>query len=237
MRDDAEALRRRLYAPGASEADVERFLAAEAVLVAGPEPSPPLEEALPAGAPRRRPLVVAVLVLVALLAVLAFAAARGAAGARDAEVPPTPLRMTEADRQDIANAFAGGSSAGIAAFLVTHRAPPALRTATRFFTEEHVGIGTATVDLEPAPAEAFSGRATVMLVLEQPGRVAWSAFRRQVDAAGEQRLVLQRQRGGDLDGEQLTSDTFRYASGDRPVQVRIQAPPGARWGFAVVYSD
>ncbi|GAA2753637.1 hypothetical protein [Amnibacterium kyonggiense] len=236
--EDAESLRRRLYAPGASDADVERFRGAEPVaVVEADRPAAEPESALPTGRSRTRLAAVLVLALVLLVAVLAVAVGRLATDAGRPETPPTALRMTAEDRQDIATAFADGTNAGIAAFLVTHRAPPALRTATRFFTEEHAGTGPATVDLEPAPASAFQGRATVLLVLQQPGRVSWSAFRRQVDATGEQRLVLQRQRGGELDGEQLTADTFPYRSGDRPVQVRIDAPPGARWGFAVVYSD
>ncbi|MGT2427157.1 hypothetical protein [Amnibacterium kyonggiense] len=238
MREDAEALRRRLYAPGASEADVDRFRDAGAVDAAAADP-------VPAGAadpPQRRPartraVILGALALAVLVVVLAVAAGRAATGTERPETPLTVLPMTAEDRQDVADAFVDGRSAGIAAYLVTHRAPPTLRTATRLFTEEHAGTGPATVDLDPGPASAVEGRATVLVALQQAGRVSWSAFRRQVDATGEQRLVLQRERGGELDGDQLTDDAFPYRTGDRPVQVRIDAAPGARWGFAVVYSD
>lgn len=239
VRDDAEALRRRLYAPGASEADVDRYRVVEPAPVRtapAPPPPEPDEAAIPLSTRRRLLLPLVALALVA--AVSGGIAIARATGARPTAVlAATPIPMTTEDRQDIESTLAQGNSGGIAAFLVTHRATPALRTATRLYTLEHAGVGDGTFELTPVPAEAFQGRATVLLVLEQGGEARWTALRRQVDPSGEQQDVAQRTRGGEQAAGVLTTDTFRYASGDRPVELRVQAAPGARWGVAVVFSD
>lgn len=231
-RDEAEALRRRLYAPGASDADVERYRTTEQA--AAPAEAPVDVVA----APRRRRFPVVPVVLVTLLALLGgVAVARATTAVRPDLVAPSVLPMTAADRQDIAEDLAAGRRGAIAAFLLTHPSPPALRHATRFFTIERAGVGSGTVDLSGVPAAASSGRATVLLVLGADGDASWSTFRRAATAGGTARDVQQRVRGGRFEADRLTADTFRYGSGDRPVQLRVQAPDGIRWGAAVVYSD
>ncbi|MGN6444077.1 hypothetical protein [Amnibacterium sp.] len=231
VRDDAEELRRRLYAPGASDADVERYRRVEpAVVVAERTPPPP-----PPAPPRRsRLLAVAVVVLVVVVAlVVVVTQARSTP-----PVPqPTPVPMTAADRQDALTDLAAGNGGGIAAFLLTHRAPPGLEHATRFYTLEDAGIGPGTFEVAPVTAETFRGRATVLLVVDRPADVQWTTFRRAIGPDGVQRLVLQEQRGGEQAAGSLTSATFRYGSGDRPVELRVAAPDGVRWGVAIVLSD
>ncbi|MBW4040869.1 MAG: hypothetical protein HIU86_01905 [Acidobacteria bacterium] len=232
-RDDAEDLRRRLYAPGASIADVERYRDLESPpppgLVEPPSPPPPAR-------PWRLLSLVAVAVVVLLVAV-GIGVARATTAAQDAIPAPTPVRMSADDRQEIETNLADGNGAGIAAFLVTHRAPPALVGVRRAFTVERTGTGDGVAQIAPVTAETFRGHATVLIALEQSGEMEWTLYRRRIDPSGSQQLVLQRQRRGLQDAGALTTDTFRYASGDRPVEVHVQAPAGVRWGIAVVLSE
>ena len=232
VRDDAEDLRRRLYAPGASAEDVERFHGADAapravvVEVATPPPARP-----------RRLLPLLAVAVLGVLVVVGLSVARATTATQAAIPAPTPVRMTADDRQEIENNLADGNGAGIAAFLVTHRAPPALVDVRRAFTVERTGIGDGIAQIAPVTAETFQGHATVLIALERSGDAGWTLFRRHVDPSGEQQLVPQRQRRGVQDAGALTTDTFRYASGDRPVEVHVQAPTGVRWGIAIVFSD
>ena len=231
-RDDTEDLRRRLYAPGASAADVERFHGAEAAprdVVVEVAPPPPAR-------PRRLLPLLAVGVL-GLMVVVGLAVARATTASQAAIQAPTPVRMTADDRQEIEHNLADGNGAGIAAFLLTHRAPRGLVDVRRAFTVERTGTGDGVAEIAPVTAETFQGHATVLLALERSGEAGWTLYRRQVDPTGEQQLVAQRQRRGAQDAGALTTDTFRYASGDRPVQVHVEAPAGVRWGIAIVFSD
>lgn len=231
-REDAEDLRRRLYAPGASPADVDRYRVVEP-----PAHEAPVPEALPAGPARRRYLLTAAVVVVAAVVATGVTVARLSAATESPLLAPTPIAMSAEDRADSEQFLADGDGGGIAAFLLTHRVTPQLASATRFTTLEDAGTGDGTFEVTGVPAVAFQGRATVLLVLEHDGDARWTTFRRQVDPSGEQRLVRQRARGGHQDAGVITTDTFRYGSGDRPIEVRVQAPAGDRWGIAVVLTD
>lgn len=244
-REDAEALRKRLYAPDASGEDIERYRTAAievqppaaprapAVDDAEPEPSAPV--------PRRRRRL---LVVAAVATVLVVLAGVGVAAVRIAQAQqPTDLRAaTEiatngTDREAFGENLALGNTAGIAAYLVTNPSPPSMRGGTRYFTIERDGTGAGAVDLSPVPADTVSGRATVLLVLGGDAVASWTAFRRSVDSAGEQQYVRQAVRGGPQRAGVLTATTFRYRSGDRPVRLVLDVPDGVRWGVAVVFSD
>ena len=59
----------------------------------------------------------------------------------------------------------------------------------------------------------------------------------RVDPAGEQQYVRQTLRGGEQAAGVLTTTTYRYASGDRPVRMSVDVDQGVRWGVAVVFTD
>lgn len=228
VREDAETLRRRLYAPGASPADLDRYRSTGAGVPRSAARTPP----------RRRGRVVVVLIVAALTATVGgVATARLAADAGPPVPAPTPVAMTAVERQEIAEQLARGDAAGIAAYLITHPSPPGLRTATRFDTVERHGVGDTVVTLSPVLTEAVQGRATVLVALARTGRAGWTAQRRTVDAAGRQRTVRQAERAGTQEAGALTTHTFRYPSGERPIELHVQVPEGTRWGIAVVFSD
>ena len=236
-RDDAEDLRRRLYAPGASADDVDRFREAE------PAPRPVAvvaEPLLPPPPPRsrRRPvLLLGAVVVLAALVVVGITVGRVTTAAQDSVAAATPVRMSADDFQEIETNLSDGNGAGIAAFLVTHSAPPALVRVERADTFETHGTGDTVAQITPVMAETFQGHATVLIALERTGEAGWTLYRRRIDPTGEQQLVVQQQRRGVQEAGALTTDTFRYASGDRPVQVRVEAPAGVRWGLAVVLTN
>jgi hypothetical protein len=235
VRDDAEVLRRRLYAPGASATDVARYRDLGAVPT-GPHPADPVR------APRRRSHALLVpLVVLALIAggvgVARVAAHDTAAPFVAVVLPPTRIPLPSADRESVRDALASGDDVAVAAFLGAHRAPPALATATRSQLVEQSGTGSATVDLDAGSAATFQGRATVLLVLDRSAEVGWTTFRRAVDDAGLRTLERQQRRRGTQEAGGLTADTYRYSSGDRPVEIRVDAPSGVRWAVEVVFTD
>jgi hypothetical protein len=238
---DPEELRRRLYAPGASTDDLDRYRTLAAATPSS-DPTPRSDSARRAGGGPALGRRVRVLVAVAVVAVLAvvgggLAAARSAARSA-AEVPQaTALRVDPEDRNSLQQSLAFGNYAGIAAYLVTHRSPPGLEGRGRYETVERKGIGNGRVVLPPLPPETVRGRASVLLVLASDGVAGWTAFRREVDSTGEQRYVRQARRSGPQPAGVLTTATFRYAAGDRPVELRIEAPEGVRWGVAIVFTD
>jgi hypothetical protein len=235
VREDAEALRRRLYAPGASSDDVDRYRGAGGGRERRSRRAP--RPARAPGPPRRRRPVLLAVATVLVLIVGGVVVDRLDAPTGPTTPAPTPLAISGADRGGIEDELAQGNGAGIAAYLVTHPSQPALRSATRFDTVERHGIGDARVTLSPVDAEAVQGRATVLFVLGERGRAGWTSLRREVDSSGEQLLVRQVHRESEQEAGVLTTHTYAYAAGDRPVELRVTAPDGVRWGIAVVYTD
>lgn len=244
-REDAEALRRRLYAPGASDEDLDRFRSSGGVEPAvrtgrsAPPPPEPTAAAAPVAvrAPARRRRTVLVVAAVVVLIAGGLGAVRLLADPGPTAPAPTPVAMAAQDRRDVEDYLAAGDYAGISAFLVTHRALPQLQDATRNDIVERMGTGDAVVTLSPVPPQAVSGRATVLLVIGGGGRAGWTTLRREVDSTGEQRYVPQVRREGFQQSGLITTHTYRYTAGNRPVELRVAVPPGVRWGAAVVFTD
>jgi hypothetical protein len=239
----AEELRRRLYGGDATDEDRARY---RAVLEATkprelPEtaalPAPAMLPARAAAAVRPRRLL---LPISAGIAAVAVAAGIGLAVLTRAPAvppgrPPSAVAVDGETRSEFVQNLAGGGAAGIAAYLVTHRSPAALRGATRFYTIERNGVGPEAVVLSPVPPETSEGRATVFLVVEWPGTAGWSAYGWRSTDGGP--LQPEARRAGHQEGGVPTSATFAYRPGRPPVQLNIDVPAGVRWGAAVVFSD
>ena len=242
----AEELRRRLYDADATEQDHARYRAAlEAE--SQPEPAPrsaeaPADEpdaAPPAARPHRRRRTVTILTAVvgAVAIIGAVVALQPRTQASPVDPPPSPSTITvdDAARNDFLQNLDGGGSAGIAAFLVTHRAAPQLDRVTRLFLVERHGRGPGSVTMEGVPKVADQGRATVFLVTQFAGPAGWSAY--QAGLGSESQGVLDASRAGAQEGGVPTMATFAYGNGDRPVKLTVDVPAGVRWGIAVAFSD
>lgn len=250
------ALRARVYGPHATEADRLRYRAAVDAAAASPaaEGAPgggaePAADSDPAdgplvpipstrrgrGLPRRRAALIT-----AGVAVLAAVTAVAVETTRTSEtglVQPSPVTSDGESQLEFEQALGTGGDAGIAAYLVTHRSPPALRSATRFTTVELHGVGDAIRTLRPPAIGATAGRATVFFVQSTDSVASWRVLASLASTQGDADSPVLAARGGLQDAGVLTSATIRYPSGRMPVQLRVTVPDGVRWGAAVVYSD
>lgn len=258
-----DQLRRRVYASGASEADRDRYRRAiadgdavrdrergrsaprpeappPALPVSRPVPVPvPVPVPLPVRAPRdrrRRLVIVGAIVLVLVAAVGLIAVRRGLAPRPDTdEAAATTLSVSPAERSELLQNLADGKVAGFGAYLLTHRSLPALRTATGFLTTEWRGTGPSTI--ATAAASGPHARFTVLLVLATGGHGSWTAVRTTRDGEGRMRLVTLARRGGDQQAGVPTTATVGTSLSGGPDRIRIDVPPGVRWGAAMVVSD
>ena len=247
---ELEALRQRLYVPGATQQDRDAFAAAEAEQAAAraaaasrsavDEPAagpPPMRDpGRPARAVPRRLLVAGAGVGVAALAA-ASASALLARPQGPTPRAPITLALTEEDRVELLQNLARGGAAGIGAYLVTHRSPPGLGDATSYTTAELHGRGPAVVAIDPDGFVPDAGRATVLVVADRSGAVSWTASRLGTAGSPAVRLIRITSRGGDQVAGALTTATFSYTAGRRPVRLAVTVPDDVRWGAAVVLSD
>jgi hypothetical protein len=236
-----EDLRRRVYGADATDEDRDRYRAALEETEPPVADAPPAPPHPPAARRRRRPLR-PIAAAAAVLALVGFAVTRLPSSPTEpsrADAVPSPATITVDDetRGEFIQNLAFRGAAGIAAYLVTHRSPADLRTATRFYTIERHGTGPRLLSLDPAPREAVKGRATVILVTEWAGWAGWTAYRVRIGSDGLSALEPEAGRAGAQEGGVPTTDTFAYGSGRRPVSLRIEVPEGTRWGVGVVFSD
>jgi hypothetical protein len=245
---ELDELRRRIYRPDATDADRARYRellgqARHPGRSTHAEPDPDPDPGRPAVAvstdpPRRRG---GGLVLAGALALLAATGVGIILLPRGEPALPGPSpRAIAADgptRSEFVENLAAGGTAGIAAYLVTHPSPSELRGASRFFTIERSGTGPHSFSLNGTPADAESGRATVLLVVQVQGRAAWTAYRVREQSDDPSPLQAIARRSGDQRSGVLSSATFRYPGGGRPVRLDVDVPAGVRWGAAVVFSD
>lgn len=238
--EDREALRRRLYRPGASPADVAAYAGRE-----DPRPAPLSPERAPVPPVRSRRLpAVAVLTAAVLIAAVALTRAGHPARERPAPDPtPTPAAVVEtvvrtatADRNGFVRALTAADRAGIGPWLDRHaeRLPGVLAQATRSDTLEFTGSGSRTLLLDPPSVGDDGGHVTVLAVTAVDARLTWTLLGDAPDlargaVAGTRTAV---QRAG-----ALTSSSVDWLPGRRPGTLLVVAPDGVRWGVAAVFSS
>lgn len=217
MTEDGEALRRRLYRPGAGDTDVDAYLA-----LAEPETAP----APPAPPPRPRsrrwvPVTAAVVVLVAAAIVLPRVG-------RAPEAPAaTPLPTRSVDGATSAR-FVAALDAGRDAGLGAWRDPQAP------VLERH-GTGDAVIELPPS-GSATGGGLEILLVLASDGTAGWSTARLVITSTHA--IIREREAGatGALRAGVPTVQRVEYPADHRPLRLLVQAPTGTRWGVAAIFT-
>lgn len=263
-RPDGEALRRRLYRPGATEADVAAYDAAAAAEapaeVVAPEPARPAEVPAragtagvpvdapdPAPAPKRsKRLLLGLALAVPALLVVALVVRPGAPSpapsptatpAASPSLQPDGAAVSSAERAGFISRLVAGEQAGLSTYLDRHAQdlPAALAQATRSDTLEFAGDGTGAVELDPPSIGDDGGRVTVLLVLSADGEASWALTRPRTDDPAQSTSAGSAS-GGQTAGA-MTAATVSYAPGQRPTRLRVAAPPGVRWGVAAVFSN
>ncbi|MBW4040827.1 MAG: hypothetical protein HIU86_01695 [Acidobacteria bacterium] len=222
MTEEGEALRRRLYRPGADDEDVAAYRSVAERDPEGhvdPDPAPPRTlPRLPA-----RPVLVATGVLAVLVVVSALLLQAAQAPPAAAGPTPLPTRAVPAlTAARFAAAVARGDDAGLGAWW-----DPAAP-----FLEEH-GSGDGTV-LLPASASDGSGRLTVLLVLAADGTAGWSAARLVIHDDRTIHLRTESSAFGSLRAGVPAIGRSDFAAGHRPMRLFVQAPGGIRWGVAAI---
>ena len=237
--DDREALRRRLYRPGASAEDVAAYADGEPALRQTPDLPP-----RPAPVGRNRLLLPSLAVLAAGAVVCAVVLTRpGAAEPR--QTPPAPtaaaavetiVRTGQADRVGFIRSLVAADEAGIGLWLDRHaqRLPGVLAQSTRSDTLEFAGAGSRTLLLDPPSIGQDGGHVTVLVVTAVDARVTWTLLGDAPDlgrgAVTGTRTAVQR-------AGSLTSAAVDWAPGRRPGTLLVVAPDGVRWGVAAVFSS
>jgi hypothetical protein len=228
--DDSEALRRRLYRPGAGEHDVAAYLGA----ADRPVPPPPAPAATRPRRTLRGLLLVVGVVLPALVAAPLLdrtspTSPEGvpAAVRRPATATPTPLPTSSVDpatRAAFVRKVALGGDAGLAPWW---DAGPGV-------VEVH-GTGSTTVRL-PVPVPHGTGHLTVLLVLGSDGTARWTAARFVIHDDRTVHLAPVGGASGSLRAGIPTAGRVDYTAATRPQRVLLAVPSGAEWGLAVVDS-
>lgn len=209
---EAEALRRRLYAPEATEEDRRRY----AVV------APAVRDVRPA--PRRRPRVpVAVVVVAAVLVAAGGAALTGRLARSDVTDPPRAIaERTAAPTQPV---FSGPAE------RVPVRIDGVAATGQRLR-----GEGQAVVPIDTSSASFRGGSVAVVLSSADGRPMGWEvrALVTRQDWSSYQQ-VIGRSAGADRRGVQ-TAVTTPY-TGAPPLWVAVEAPAGAIWTLTVAFTN
>lgn len=264
-------LRRRLYAPGATSADLDRYRAALPAPVPAPPsvPVPPRSTAAPIVAraeepaeaprvadapeaeprplPRRRrlPLLVVagaaalgVVLVVALLQRTPTPSPVPTVTAVAAPAPQDRLPFPSAASAALVVALDRGDQAGIRRYLYEHpeARPTAISTVTRADSAEFSGEGSGTVPLRPSSLATRSGRFTLLITVDEPGRYEWRGTRLAAANDRSGPLVTVAEGSGDLAPGQVGTATVAYEDG-APTALQVLVGEHVRWGAVAVFTD
>ena len=236
--EERDSLRRRLYAPDATDADREAYLAAESA----DDPQPVAAPAPTRRIPLRVRLVAiagSTLLVAAGVVVLATGhplAQRSPGPGSTAPAGTVPVPATVRDR--FVRDLRAGVDPGLLAYLDGHPETllAALRTAGRADSTEYTGVGPTTAALSPTTIAERAGHVTVVLVTDRDLGYDWRATKvaESNDRSGPEPPVASHD-GRVKQGEPV-SGTVGY-SGGVPTRLTLLVPNGARWAAVVVYSD
>jgi hypothetical protein len=214
--DDLEALRRRLYAPGASEEDRRRYAAAVPATRAdttAPAPGGPRPAARRRG---RVPLV--------LLAVVVVVAAGGALAAgrfapvRTAAPTPSAVRSTADPSSGIVSGTAQRVPVDVSGYATV--------------AQKLQGLGEARVPLDTTAAPRGGGRLVVVLTSTDRRPIGWWALRfGHVGDARTVPVVIGSGAPKPRTGVPMVESTL-WAGGP-PQSVAVRAAPGVPWTLTV----
>lgn len=242
------ALRRRLYAPGATDEDVAAYRAVARPARPADDAVPPAGRAADAGGPSRRAAVVVLGAVVvggaALLGTVRLVAGErprptaSPAPTRDPRLTSAVLPASAATRDRFAAALQGGESAGLLDYLYGHPSylPAAMRAYGRADSTEYAGQGTSTIALAPSRDADRGGRFTVVLVADRAASFSWRAERlaERNDRSGP--VVAMATHAGTLRAGEPASCTLAYDDG-APSRLAVYVDETVKWGAVAVFTD
>jgi hypothetical protein len=228
-----DALRRGLYRPGSTEADLRQYLDERDAVV---QPAPG-DAARPPVRPRRRLLVVATAggLAVVLVLALTLALGRSAPRAESTSAVPTatatagpPVVMDVGDGQTLT--VPAGDVTSSTAVVTSLRSTPVVG---RLFE----GVGNAVVSVDPPADLLRPGSAVVVITSSSRVPVAWRALSRlRLGRAISEPLVLARGISAEPSSTSAPQ-TFDYQAESPPARVAVAAPAGARWSLLIAVAD
>jgi hypothetical protein len=218
-----EALRRRLYRPGADEADVAAYLTRVAGAEAGARSSAAAPRTEPPRPARRRGWVAATAAVLVAAGVAILLHGRGLPEPTATPLPTARVTVAEAAR------YVAALDAGDDAGLGPSRAGPTP------YLEAH-GVGDGTVPL-PVAASGGGGRLRVLLVTDRDGTAGWATARLVIHDDRTIHLRTEASASGALRAGVPAEARVVYAAEHRPLRLLVRAPAHVRWGVAVVFGS
>lgn len=222
--EELDALRRRLYRPGSTEADLQRYLSERAALAPAPavDAGPPLNR-------RRRRLVPVAAIAAVVVAALAVSLSQLQAPRMSAREPVAPVSPVPVLVQDIGD----GTTLTVPQRASTTTEPAAVSVdGAAVAGQRFDGSGNAVLVVEPPESAARGGTATVELTSGGPVPVSWRAlslvYLGQWTAVP---VVLARGSSAEPPGA-VAPSTFRYRDAP-PTRIAVIAPHGVRWSVLV----
>ena len=223
-----DALRRGLYRPGSTAADLQRYLAERDAVV----PDAPADPSPPPVRPRRRLLLVAASAALCLALVGGLSVALAQRAPTRVAVPPAtpavtvgpPLVIGVGDGQTL-TVLPGAVRRSTATATAVRGTPVVGRLVE--------GSGNAVFPVH-APADPLRGGSAMVLITSGSRvPVAWRALSRlRLGRAISEPLVLARGISAEPSGAPAPQ-TFRYEAEVWPARIAVAAPPGVQWSLLV----